>query len=468
MSNIDLLEKIKHENIEFVDLRFTDLAGKEHHVTVPVGMIDEDFMQQGKAFDGSSLKGWSQINQSDLALVPCQNADYQIDPFYRHKTLLMRCKVVDPMSGQDYDLCPRAIAFRAENYLLQTGIADKVLFGPEPEFFIFDDVRWDNQMGSAFYKIDSNEAHWNSAKHIDGGNIGHRPGIKGGYFPVPPVDSSQDIRSAISEVLQNLGIVVETHHHEVATANQCEVATRCNTLTQKADEMQLLKYVIQNVSHQFGKTATFMPKPLVGDNGSGMHCHQSLSLNGDNLFHGEAYGGLSETALFYIGGILHHAKALNAITNPSVNSYRRLVPGFEAPTYLAYGYRNRSAAVRVPYISNKKAKRIEVRFPDCMANPYLAFSAMMMAGLDGIVKRIHPGDAMEENLYEEKQGRKIPNLCGSLEEAMLALEIDYEFLLQGGVFPSRFVDTWLSFLKDDIDIMRQAVHPLEFALYYSR
>ena len=468
MLNVDLLEKIKHECIEFVDLRFTDLVGKEHHVTVPVGMIDNDFLQHGKPFDGSSLKGWAQINQSDLALLPCQDANFQLDPFYRHKTILLRCKVIDPINDQDYDLCPRHIATRAESHFKQSGVADKVLFGPEPEFFIFDDVRWDNQMGSSFYQIDSNEAYWNSAKRIDGGNTGHRPGIKGGYFPVPPVDSSQDIRSAIAEVLQNLGIVVETHHHEVATANQCEIATRCNTLTQKADEMQLIKYVIHNVAHQFGKTATFMPKPLVGDNGSGMHCHQSLSLNGDNLFHGEAYGGLSETALFYIGGILQHAKALNAITNPSINSYRRLVPGFEAPTYLAYGYRNRSAAVRVPYIANHKAKRIEVRFPDCTANPYLAFSAMMMAGLDGIEKRIHPGDAMEENLYEEKNKRKIPNLCGSLEEAMSALENDYEFLLQGDVFPTRFVNTWLSFLKEDIDIMRQAVHPLEFALYYSR
>ena len=468
MLNVDLLEKIKHEGIEFVDLRFTDLVGKEHHVTVPVAMIDYDFLQDGKPFDGSSLKGWAQINQSDLALLPCQDADFQLDPFYRHKTILLRCKVIDPISGQDYDLCPRHIATRAESHLKQSGVADKVLFGPEPEFFIFDDVRWDNQMGSSFYQIDSNEAYWNSAKRIDGGNTGHRPGIKGGYFPVPPVDSSQDIRSAIAEVLQNLGIVVETHHHEVATANQCEIATRCNTLTQKADEMQLLKYVIHNVAHQFGKTATFMPKPLVGDNGSGMHCHQSLSLKGDNLFHGEAYGGLSETALFYIGGILQHAKALNAITNPSINSYRRLVPGFEAPTYLAYGYRNRSAAVRVPYITDHKAKRIEVRFPDCTANPYLAFSAMMMAGLDGIERRIHPGDAMEENLYDEKTSRKIPNLCGTLEEAMSALENDYEFLLQGDVFPTRFVNTWLSFLKEDIDILRQAVHPLEFALYYSR
>ncbi len=470
MSKLDLLECIKNENIEFVDLRFTDLPGKEHHITVPASAVDDDLFTFGKGIDGSSIKGWQEINQSDLALMPADDAMIQMDPFYRHQTLLVRCEVIDPSSGKNYSLDPRHIAGRAEQYLKDTGIGDKVLFGPEPEFFIFDDVRWENQMGSVFYKIESSEAHWNSAQHIEGGNTGHRPNIRGGYFPVPPVDSSQDIRSAISLTLQKLGIFVETHHHEVANANQCEVATKCNTLVQKADEMQLLKYAIQNVAHQFGKTATFMPKPLVGDNGSGMHCHQSLSLNGENIFAGQEYGGLSETALYYIGGILHHAKALNALTNPSINSYRRLVPGFEAPVYLAYGYRNRSAAVRIPFTSSVKTRRVEVRFPDCMANPYLAFSAMLMAGLDGIQRKIHPGQALENNLYD-LQGEdkyRIPTLAQSLEHAALSLEQDYEFLLSGGVFDTTFVNTWISFLEEDIQLMRQSVHPIEFSLYYSR
>lgn len=470
MSTQELLKIIDKEKIEFVDLRFTDLPGKEHHITVPASAMDDDLFQYGKGIDGSSLKGWQQINQSDLALKPCEDSPVQIDPFYRHPTLLVRCKVVDPVQGENYHLDPRDIATRAEQYLIKTGIADEVLFGPEPEFFIFDNVRWDNQMGSVFYEIDSNEAHWNSSRVMDGGNIGHRPNLGGGYFPVPPVDSSQDIRSAISLNLQKMGIVVETHHHEVASANQCEVATKCNTLVKKADEMQLLKYVIQNVAHQFGKTATFMPKPLVGDNGSGMHCHQSLSLKGQNIFTGNEYGGLSELALFYIGGILHHAKALNAITNPSINSYRRLIPGFEAPVYLAYGYRNRSAAVRIPFTTSAKARRIEVRFPDGMANPYLAFSAMLMAGLDGIQRKIHPGAALENNLYELESHEKktIPTLAQSLEDAARALESDYEFLLAGGVFDTHFIHQWMSLLEEDIQVMRQSVHPFEFSLYYSR
>jgi glutamine synthetase len=470
MSWQDLVETIEKEKIEFVDLRFTDLPGKEHHVTIPASAVDEDLFTYGKGIDGSSLKGWQDINQSDLALVPCPSNTAFIDPFYRHKTLLVRAKVIEPVSKENYDLDPREIARRAEHFLAQTGIADKVLFGPEPEFFIFDDVQWDNQMGSVFYKIQSSEAHWKSGESIEGGNTGHRPGIGGGYFPVPPVDSSQDLRSSIALCLQNMGIVVETHHHEVAGANQCEVATKCNTLVQKADEMQLLKYVIQNVAHQYGKTATFMPKPMVGDNGSGMHCHQSLLQGGENLFNGHEYAGLSSMALHYIGGILHHAKALNALTNPTINSYRRLVPGFEAPVYLGYGYRNRSAAVRIPYTTSSQARRIEVRFPDCTANPYLAFAAMLMAGLDGIKRQLDPGQAFEQDLYhlnaEEK--RRIPRLSSSLEEAIQSLEADYEFLLDGGVFTQGFVNQWMTMLEEDVQLLRQAVHPLEFALYYSR
>lgn len=466
-----LFDLINQEAIEFVDMRFTDLFGKEHHITIPATAVDDELFEFGKGFDGSSLKGWQEINQSDLALRPCQDAELQVDPFYRNKTVLLRCKVVEPTTGQDYDLDPRVIADKAEAYLASTGIADTVLVGPEPEFFIFDDVRWDNQMGKVFYEIDSGEAHWNSSKPIEGGNTGHRPGIRGGYFPVPPVDSSQDIRSAISLALQKMGIEVETHHHEVANANQCEVATKCNRLTLKADELQLLKYVVRNVAHQYGKTATFMPKPIVGDNGSGMHCHLSLALGGQNIFHGEGYAGLSDTALYFVGGILHHAQALNAITNPTINSYRRLVPGFEAPVYLAYGYRNRSAAIRIPLTNgNPKAKRIEVRFPDCMANPYLAFAALTMAGIDGIQKKIHPGAALENNLYalDEKSKGDIRTLSTSLEHAASCLEQDFEFLLSGGVFSKTFVDNWLTFLREDIQLMRQSVHPFEFGLYYSR
>jgi glutamine synthetase len=470
MSWQELKEFIEQEKIEFVDLRFTDLPGKEHHVTIPASAVDEDLFSFGKGIDGSSLKGWQDINQSDLALVPCADSIPQLDPFYRHKTLLVRAKVIDPVSKEDYLYDPRQIATQAESYLRQSGIADKVLFGPEPEFFIFDDVQWDNQMGSVFYKIQSCEAHWKSSESIEGGNIGHRPGIGGGYFPVPPVDSSQDIRSSISLCLQNMGIEVETHHHEVAGANQCEVATKCNTLVQKADEMQLLKYVIQNVAHQYGKTATFMPKPMVGDNGSGMHCHQSLLLAGENLFSGHEYAGLSKLALHYVGGILHHAKALNALTNPTINSYRRLVPGFEAPVYLGYGYRNRSAAVRIPFTTSHKARRIEARFPDCTANPYLAFSAMLMAGLDGIRRQIDPGQAYENDLYHLNSDEKarIPRLSSSLEDAMHALESDYEFLLEGGVFDQGFIHKWMMMLEEDVQLLRQAVHPMEFALYYSR
>jgi glutamine synthetase len=470
MSLQELQEVIKREHIEFIDLRFTDLQGKEHHVTIPSQMVDNDFVNIGKAIDGSSIKGWQEINCSDLALIPCFDSPIHVDPFYRNKTINVRCKVQDLSTGQDYDFDPRTIAMKAETYLKSTGIADTALFGPEPEFFIFDDVRWENEMGSVFYQVDSHEAAWNSSRVQDGGNHGHRPSVKGGYFPVPPVDSSQDLRSAISSTLAQMGIIVEAHHHEVATANQCEVATKFGLLTQKADEIQILKYVIHNTAHQFGKTATFMPKPLVGDNGSGMHVHQSLALNGQNIFAGDGYGGLSETALFYIGGILAHAKALNAITNPTINSYRRLVPGYEAPTYLAYGYRNRSAAIRVPLVSHPKAKRIEVRFPDCMANPYLAFSAMMLAGLDGIQRKIHPGQAMENNLYHlsTEEEKKIPQLCSSLEMSKNALEQDYEFLLSGGVFTQGLIHTLVSFMDEEINLSRLAVHPIEFAMYYSR
>ena len=468
MSKEKLFAAIKAHDAKFIDLRFTDTIGKEQHITIPISSIDDEFVENGKMIDGSSFKGWQKIHQSDLALVP-DLGSILLDPFYQDNTLFIRCNVVDPQTMLGYERDPRSLAQRAEVYLQSTGIADQALFGPEPEFFIFDDVRFETTMSGSFYKIDSEEAQWNSGKVIDGGNIGHRPGIKGGYFPVPPVDSSQDIRSAICLTLEELGIVVEAHHHEVATANQCEVATRFNTLTKKADELQILKYVIHNVAHNYGKTATFMPKPLVGDNGSGMHCHQSLVKDGVNLFAGDQYAGLSETALYYIGGIIHHARALNAFTNPATNSYKRLVPGFEAPVLLAYSARNRSAAIRIPHVTSPKARRIEVRFPDPTANPYLAFAAMMMAGLDGIQKKIHPGQPMDKDLYDlpPEELVDVPTVANSLEQAVDSLRKDHEFLLQGDVFSKDFINSYIVLREADIAQVRSLVHPYEFELYYS-
>ncbi|KTC74887.1 glutamine synthetase [Legionella birminghamensis] len=468
MSKKAVFDAIKEHEAKFVDLRFTDTIGKEQHISIPVSAIDDDFLENGKMIDGSSIKGWQKIHQSDLALVPdCSNI--LLDPFYQDNTLIIRCNVVDPLTMMGYDRDPRSLAQRAEAYLKSTGIADTAYFGPEPEFFLFDDVRWKTSINGAFYAIDSDEAHWNSDKVFEGGNIGHRPSVKGGYFPVPPVDSSQDIRSAICLTLESLGMHVEAHHHEVATGNQCEVATRYDSLVNKADQMQTLKYVIQNVAHNYGKTATFMPKPLVGDNGNGMHCHQSLSKDGVNLFTGDKYAGLSETALYYIGGIIKHARALNAFTNPATNSYKRLVPGFEAPVLLAYSARNRSAAIRIPHVSNPKGRRIEVRFPDPMANPYLAFSAMMMAGLDGIQNKIHPGQAMDKDLYDlpPEELVDVPTVCSSLEEAIRHLRADQEFLLQGDVFSKDFIESYIALREAEIALVRSLVHPFEFELYYS-
>ncbi|MDF1678650.1 MAG: type I glutamate--ammonia ligase [Legionellaceae bacterium] len=449
-------------------MRFTDLRGKEQHITISKEGIDDALIENGKAIDGSSLQGWQKIHQSDLMLVP-DTSSIMLDPFYQDKTIFIRCNVVDPKTNEGYARDPRSIAARAEAYLRSTGIADEAFFGPEPEFFLFDDVRWETGMSGSFYRIDSEEAQWNSGKTVEGGNIGHRPRIKGGYFPVPPVDSSQDIRSAISEVLQSLGMVVEAHHHEVATANQCEVATRYKRMLEKADDMQVMKYVVHNVAHQYGKTATFMPKPLVGDNGNGMHCHQSLAKDGVNLFSGDGYGGLSEVALYYIGGIIHHARALNAITNATVNSYKRLLPGFEAPILLAYSERNRSASIRIPLVFSPSARRIEVRFPDSAANPYIAFSAMLMAGLDGIQRKIHPGNAIDKNLYDlpPEELKEVPRVAESLGEAIAHLRDDHEFLLQGDVFTKDFVDAHISLCEADIAYIRSMVHPAEFELYYS-
>ncbi len=468
MSAANVLALIKEQEVKFVDLRFTDTKGKEQHVSVPSHQIDEGFFEDGKMFDGSSIAGWKGINESDMVLMPDASTAL-LDPFTEETTLIIRCDILEPATMQGYDRDPRSIAKRAEEFLKTSGIADTVLFGPEPEFFIFDDVRFGNTMGGSFFKVDAEEAAWNSATEYEGGNKGHRPGVKGGYFPVAPVDSSQDLRSAMCLILEEMGQVVEAHHHEVATAGQNEIATRFNTMTKKADEVQVQKYVIHNVAHAYGKTVTFMPKPMFGDNGSGMHCHQSLAKNGVNLFAGDLYGGLSETALFYIGGIIKHAKAINAFANPTTNSYKRLVPGYEAPVMLAYSARNRSASIRIPVVPSPKARRIEVRFPDPAANPYLAFAAQLMAGLDGIINKIHPGEAMDKNLYDlpPEEEALIPTVSGSLDEALKSLDADREFLTRGGVFTDDFIESYIELKQVDVDRVRMTPHPVEYELYYS-
>ncbi|WP_019569409.1 MULTISPECIES: glutamate--ammonia ligase [unclassified Thioalkalivibrio] len=468
MSAAEVLKQIKEQEVRFVDLRFTDSKGKEQHVTLPAHDLDEDSFEEGKMFDGSSISGWKGINESDMILMPDPESA-AIDPFFEDMTMNIRCDVVEPATMQGYDRCPRSLARRAEAYLQSTGIADTALFGPENEFFVFDDVKWGSDLSGSYCRVDSQEASWNSERVYDDGNIGHRPGVKGGYFPVPPVDSLHDIRSTMCEVMTEMGLTTEVHHHEVATAGQCEIGVGAATLTKKSDEVQMLKYVVQNVAHMHGKTATFMPKPIVGDNGSGMHVHQSLSKDGKNLFSGDLYGGLSETALYYIGGIIKHARALNAFTNPSTNSYKRLVPGFEAPVMLAYSARNRSASIRIPFVMSPKARRIELRFPDSTANPYLAFAAMLMAGIDGIQNKIHPGEAMDKNLYdlppEEEKG--IPQVAHSLDQALEALDADRAFLTQGGVFTDDMIDAYIDLKMEDVTRMRMTTHPIEFDMYYS-
>src|SRR6476661_1636904 len=399
MAVADVFKTIKENEVKFIDLRFTDTKGKEQHVTVPVKAFGDDKFKDGHAFDGSSIAGWKGIEASDMLLMP-DPASARMDPFFDEPTLAITCDVLEPSTGKGYERDPRTIAKRAEAYLKSSGIGDTAYFGPEPEFFIFDAVEWKVDMSGSFVKIYSEEAPWSGDLKFEGGNTGHRPPVKGGYFPVPPIDSLHDIRSAMCLALEEMGVEVEVHHHEVATAGQCEIGTKYNSLVKRADWTQVFKYVVHNVAHSYGKTATFMPKPIVGDNGSGMHVHQSIWKGGRNLFSGNDYGGLSEIALYYIGGIIKHAKALNAITNPGTNSYKRLIPGFEAPINLAYSVSNRSAAIRIPYANSPKGRRIEVRFPDPTANPYLAFTALMMAGLDGIQNKIHPGDPMDKNLYD--------------------------------------------------------------------
>ena len=468
MSASTVMSLIEENEVKFVDLRFTDTKGKEQHITLPVNQITEDFFEDGKMFDGSSMAGWKGINDSDMILMP-DPATAVLDPFFEETTLNITCDVIEPSTMQGYDRDPRSIAKRAEDYLRSTGIADTVLFGPEPEFFMFDDIRFETTMASSFFKINSTEAAWNSGTSYADGNKGHRPVVKGGYFPLPPIDSSHDIRSAMCMVLEEMGQTVEAHHHEVATAGQNEIATKFNSLTKKADETQQLKYVVQNVAHLYGKTVTFMPKPLVGDNGSGMHCHQSLVKDGVNLFAGDKYAGLSELALYYIGGIIKHAKALNAFTNPTTNSYKRLVPHYEAPVMLAYSARTRSASIRIPLVPSAKARRIECRFPDPAANPYLAFTAQLMAGLDGIQNKIHPGDAMDKDLYDlpAEEAANIPQVAKTLEEALNELDKNRAIFTKGSVMTDAMIDAYIEIKRAEALRVAVAVHPLEFELYYS-
>ena len=468
MTVADALSLIKEKEAKFVDLRFTDTKGKEQHVTVPAKVADEGFFEDGKMFDGSSISGWKGINESDMILMPDPGTAV-LDIFTDDATVNIRCDVVEPATGEGYHRDPRSTARRGEEYLKSTGIADVAYFGPENEFFIFDDVRYNHDMHQTFYKVDSSEGSWNTGTDMPDSNIGHRPGVKGGYFPVPPVDSGHDIRSSMCLALEDMGLEVEVHHHEVATAGQAEIGVGFNSLVKKADEVQILKYVVHNVAHAYGKTATFMPKPLVGDNGNGMHVHMSLGKNGENIFQGDAYGGLSETALYYIGGVLKHAKALNAFTNASTNGYKRLVPGFEAPTLLAYSAKNRSASIRIPYIPNPKGRRIEVRFPDSTANPYFAFTALMMAGLDGIQNKIHPGEPMDKDLYDlpPEEEAQLKTVAFSLDEALDSLDADREFLLAGDVFSNDLIDAYIELKMEEVTRLRMSTHPIEFELYYS-
>ena len=468
MTAADVVKLVKDKEIKFVDLRFTDTRGKEQHVSMPARYVTEELFVDGKMFDGSSIAGWKGINESDMILMP-DAATAVIDPFFEEPTVNIRCDVIEPTTMQGYERDPRSLAKRAEAYLKSTGIADGALFGPENEFFIFDSARWSADMRGCFAEIDSVQGAWNSGKDYEEGNKGHRPGVKGGYFPVPPIDGFQDIRNAMCLACEEMGLKVEVHHHEVATAGQAEIGIGANTLVKKADEVQILKYALMNVAAGYGKTVTFMPKPIVGDNGNGMHVHQSLAKEGKALFAGDKYGGLSELALYYIGGIIKHARALNALTNASTNSYKRLVPGFEAPVLLAYSARNRSASIRIPWVSNPKARRIEVRFPDATANPYFAFAAMMMAGLDGIQNKLHPGEPADKDLYdlEPEEAKHIPTVCHSLDMALEYLDRDREFLKKGGVFSDDMIDAYLELKMAEVERFEMMPHPVEFDMYYS-
>ena len=462
----DVLQLIKDKDVKFVDLRFSDTKGKMQHVTADVSCVDAD-MFEGYAFDGSSIAGWKGIESSDMFLKP-DPASAHIDPFFAQTTLAIFCDVIEPLTGQPYERDPRSIAKKAEAYMASLGIGDKVYFGPEAEFFIFDDVKFSVDPYNVGFKVDSSELPTNSATEYEMGNLGHRPRTKGGYFPVPPIDSCQDIRSEMLSVLSEMGVVVEKHHHEVASA-QHELGVKFGPMITMADHLQIYKYVVHQVSQAYGKSATFMPKPVFGDNGSGMHVHQSIWKGGEPMFAGNKYADLSEMCLFYIGGILKHAKAINAFTNPLTNSYKRLVPGYEAPVLLAYSARNRSASCRIPVVTSPKAKRIEVRFPDPGANPYLAFTALLMAGLDGIQNKIHPGDPMDKNLYDLPPAElaEIPTVAGSLREALAALDGDRAFLKAGGVMTDDMIDAYLELRMSENMRYEMTPHPVEYDMYYS-
>ena len=463
----DVAKVVKDHDVRHIDLRFTDPRGKWQHLTQLPETIDDGAYTDGIFFDGSSIAGWKAINESDMALIPDPGTAV-MDPFAAQPTLIMFCDVHDPLTGQPYSRDPRSVAKRAEAYLGSTGVGDTAYFGPEPEFFVFDDVRFDVSMNNTFYSIDHEEGPYNSGTEFADGNTGHRPPVKGGYFPVPPVDSMSDLRSEMVTTLQDMGVTMEKHHHEVAPS-QNELGIKFDTLVRCADNLQMYKYVVHMVSHVYGKTATFMPKPVIDDNGSGMHVHQSVWNDGKPIFAGSGYADLSEAALHYIGGIIKHAKAINAFSNPTTNSYKRLIPGFEAPVLLAYSARNRSASCRIPFSTSPGGKRVEVRFPDAQANAYLAFAAMLMAGLDGIQNKMDPGDAMDKDLYdlppEELEG--VPTVCGSLREALENLDADRDFLKAGDVFSDDQIDGYIDLRTEEVHAMEHTPHPVEFAMYYS-
>jgi glutamine synthetase len=467
MSAKKVLEMIKEKDVKYVDFRFTDPRGKWQHTAQHVSTVDESMLTEGIMFDGSSIAGWKSINESDMILMPDVSTAV-MDPFAAQPQLIIFCDIIEPATGQLYSRDPRSIAKRAEAYLKSSGAGDTAFFGPEAEFFVFDDVRFGSGINHGFYHLDSDEGSWSSGKEFPEGNWGHRPSVKGGYFPVPPVDGHMDLRAEMLTVMGDMGLAIEKHHHEVASS-QDELGCKFTTLVQAADWIQIYKYCVHNVAHSYGKTATFMPKPLYGDNGSGMHVHQSIWKAGKPLFAGSGYADLSEKALYYIGGIIKHAKAINAFTNPLTNSYKRLIPGFEAPVLLAYSARNRSASCRIPYATNPKAKRVEVRFPDPGSNPYLGFAAMLMAGLDGIENKIHPGDPMDKNLYDlpPEELKNVPTVCGSLREALESLAKDNDFLKKGDVFTAEFIESYIELKMEEVYRFEHTPHPVEFQMYYS-
>ncbi len=467
MSSSKIIDRLKTEEIEYVDLRFTDPRGKLQHLSILSDFVDQELLDDGWMFDGSSIAGWKSIDQSDMKLVPDNTSAY-LDPFYAEKTLCLHCNVTEPDTGELYDRDPRATAVKAEAYLKSSGLGELSFFGPEAEFFLFDDVRYSTNMNKVSFEVDAVDASWNTDTGLEMGNMGHRPGIKGGYFPVNPVDAGQDIRSEMLSTMKRMGMKVDKHHHEVASC-QHELGLVFDSLTKQGDELQKYKYVIHNVAHAYGKSATFMPKPIAGDNGTGMHVNMSIWKDGSPLFAGNRYADLSEEALYFIGGILDHAKALNAITNPSTNSYKRLIPGFEAPVLRAYSARNRSGCVRIPWTESPNAKRVEARFPDPAANPYLAFSALLLAGLDGIQKKTDPGEPSDKDLYDlpAEELVAIPTVCGSLREALNSLEADHDFLLVGDVFTKGQLEGYMDLKWEEVHEVEHTPHPVEYKLYYS-